>query len=110
LLYSSSLLLSTLTNCFGWLLDDARDVANVFDRLAEEHERHSRVLVALLLEFVVEHVDELFRLVPVLRSECEFAVADDLVNKGGEDVAWQLAVLVRRALEFFFFELFEIVH
>jgi len=62
-------------------LHDARDVADVFDRLAEEHDRHGRLAVVVLLEFVGQHVGQLQRLVPVLRFVRELAVADDLVDE-----------------------------
>lgn len=92
----------------GRLLDDARDVADVFYRLTEEYEWHSGLLVVVFLEFVGEDVGQLHGLLPVLRSECEFAIANDLVNEGGEDIFRHVSVLVRFALEFFLVELFEL--
>jgi len=92
----------------GRLLDDARDVADVFYRLTEEYEWHSGLLVVVFLEFVGEDVGQLRRLLPVLRSECEFAIANDLVNEGGEDIFRHVSVLVSFALEFFLVELFEL--
>jgi hypothetical protein len=94
----------------GRLLDDARDVADVLYGLTEEHEWHGGLLVVVLLQFVGEDIGQLRGLVPVLRSECEFTVANDLVNEGGEDIARHVSVLVGFALDFFLVEFFELSH
>ena len=44
---------------------------------------HIGLLVVVFLVFVVEDVGQMHGLLPVLLSECEFAIVNDLVNEGG---------------------------
>ena len=65
-------------------------------------------MVVVFLKFFGKDVGQLHGLLPVLWSECEFAIANDLNNKKGRDNAQHVSVLVRFALDFFLIEIFEL--